>query len=95
MLAAVIGAEAAGVGLGTAAFVAYMARETNPAFTATQLALFTSLSAVPRTFINASAGYLIEAMGYFNFYWLCLALGIPGMLLLFKVAPWNGEKVSN
>ena len=27
MLAAVIGAEAAGVGLGTAAFVAYMARE--------------------------------------------------------------------
>ena len=59
MLAAVIGAEAAGVGLGTAAFVAYMARETNPVFTATQLALFTSLSAVPRTFINASAGYLI------------------------------------
>lgn len=95
MLAAVIGAEAAGVGLGTAAFVAYMARETNPAFTATQLALFTSLSAVPRTFINASAGYLIEAMGYFNFYWLCFALGIPGMLLLFKVAPWNGQKVSN
>ena len=92
MLAAVIGAEAAGVGLGTAAFVAYMARETNPAFTATQLALFTSLSAVPRTFINASAGYLIEAMGYFNFYWLCFALGIPGMLLLFKVAPWNGQK---
>ena len=84
-----------GVGLGTAAFVAYMARETNPAFTATQLALFTSLSAVPRTFINASAGYLIEAIGYFNFYWLCFALGIPGMLLLFKVAPWNGEKVSN
>ena len=40
-------------------------------------------------------GYLIEAMGYFNFYWLCFALGIPGMLLLFKVAPWNGEKVSN
>lgn len=47
MLAAVIGAEAVGVGLGTAAFVSYMARETNPAFTATQLALFTSLSAVP------------------------------------------------
>lgn len=49
MLAGVIGAEAIGVGLGTAAFVAYMARETNPAYTATQLALFTSLAAVPRT----------------------------------------------
>lgn len=52
MLAAVIGAEAVGVGLGTAAFVSYMARETNPAFTATQLALFTSLSAVPREVPN-------------------------------------------
>lgn len=89
MLAAVIGAEAVGVGLGTAAFVAYMARETNPAFTATQLALFTSLSAVPRTFINASTGYLIEWLGYVNFFWLCFLLGIPGMLLLLKVAPWH------
>ena len=91
MLAAVIGAEAIGVGLGTAAFVAYMARETNPAFTATQLALFTSLAAVPRTFINALTGYLIEWLGYVNFFWLCFFLAIPGMLLLFKVAPWNGE----
>ena len=92
MLAGIIGAEAFGVGLGTACFVAYMARETNPAFTATQLALFTSLSAVPRTFMNASAGFLIEKMGYVNFFWLCFILGIPGMLLLFKVAPWNGDK---
>ncbi|MDO5640756.1 MAG: AmpG family muropeptide MFS transporter [Neisseria sp.] len=92
MLGGVIGAEAVGVGLGTAAFVAYMARETNPAFTATQLALFTSLSAVPRTFINASTGYLIEWLGYVNFFWLCFFLAVPGMLLLFKVAPWHGEK---
>ena len=92
MLALVIGAEAVGVGLGTAAFVAYMARETNPAYTATQLALFTSLSAVPRTFINASTGYLINAMGYVNFFWLCFALALPGMVLLLKVAPWNGDK---
>lgn len=88
-LAAVIGFEAVGVGLGTAAFVAYMARETNPAFTATQLALFTSLAAVPRTFMNAGAGFLIEKMGYVNFFWLCFLLAFPGMLLLFKVAPWN------
>ncbi len=91
MLAAVIGAEAIGVGLGTAAFVAFMARETNPAYTATQLALFTSLAAVPRTFINASTGYLIEWLGYVNFFWLCFLLAVPGMLLLFKVAPWSGD----
>ncbi|MCB1955738.1 MAG: AmpG family muropeptide MFS transporter, partial [Rhodocyclaceae bacterium] len=53
-LALVIAGEAIGAGLGTTAFVAFMARTTHPAYTATQLALFTSLMAVPRTFINAT-----------------------------------------
>lgn len=88
-LAIVIGIEALGVGLGTAAFVAFIARSTHPAYTATQMALFTSLAAVPRTFINASAGWLVESLGWLNFFWLCLALALPGMLLLLKVAPWQ------
>lgn len=88
-LALVIGLEALGVGLGTAAFVAYIARATHPAYTATQLALFTSLAAVPRTFVNASAGWLVETLGWYGFFWLCAALAIPGMALLLKVAPWR------
>ena len=88
-LAFVIGLEALGVGLGTAAFVAFIARATHPAYTATQMALFTSLAAVPRTFINASAGWLVEQLGWLNFFWLCSALAVPGMMLLLKVAPWN------
>jgi len=91
VLAVVIAGEATGVGLGTTAFVAFMARTTHPAYTATQLALFTSLMAVPRTFINASAGWLVEQMGWYDFFWACFFLAIPGMLLLLKVAPWNGE----
>ncbi|MCW5623409.1 MAG: AmpG family muropeptide MFS transporter [Burkholderiales bacterium] len=89
VLATVIGAEALGVGLGTAAFVAYIARTTNPAYTATQLALFTSLAAVPRTFINAGAGWLVEKLGWTSFFVLCTVLAVPGMLLLWKVAPWT------
>ena len=88
-LALVIGAECLGVGLGTAAFVAFIARATHPAFTATQFALFTSLAAVPRTFINASAGALVQALGWVPFFLLCFVLALPGMLLLLKVAPWN------
>jgi len=88
-LAAVISAEYLGVGLGTAAFTAFIARATHPAYTATQFALFTSLAAVPRTFINASAGWLVETMGWTMFFVVCFALAAPGMLLLFKVAPWN------
>jgi PAT family beta-lactamase induction signal transducer AmpG len=89
MLAVVIGGEALGVGLGTVAYVAYMARETNPAYTATQLALFTSLSAVPRSIFNALTGGMVETLGWETFFYVCTLLAIPGMLLLFKVAPWN------
>ena len=90
----VIGFEAITVGLGTAAFTAFIALETNPRFTATQFALFTSLSAVPRTFINALTGYIVEVTGWTNFFILCFALAIPGLLLLPKIAPWNKEKTS-
>ncbi len=88
-LAVVIGLEALGVGLGTVAFVAFIARTTHPAYTATQFALFTSLMAIPRTFANAATGWLVEIMGWTGFFLLCALLAVPGMLLLFKVAPWT------
>ena len=88
-LAVVIGVEALGVGLGTAAFVAYIAQTTHPLYTATQFALFTSLAAVPRTFANAATGYMVENLGWFKFFILCFVLAIPGMLMLIKVAPWH------
>jgi PAT family beta-lactamase induction signal transducer AmpG len=88
-LALVIGMEALGVGLGTVAYVAFMAHTTHPAYTATQFALFTSLMAMPRTFANAATGWLVETMGWTNFFFMCALLAIPGMLLLLKVAPWN------
>lgn len=91
-LSLVVGAESMGIGLGTAAFVAFIARCTNPLYTATQLAILTALSAVPRTVVSSWAGVLIKKMGYFNFFNLCFILAIPGMLMLFKVAPWNGDK---
>ncbi len=90
-LALVIGFEALGVGLGTAAFVAFIARTTHPAYTATQFALFTSLSAVPRTFANAATGYIVDGLGWMGFFLLCTLLALPGMMLLLKVAPWHGD----
>ena len=90
-LALVIGIEALGVGLGTTAFVAYIAQTTHPFYTATQFALFTSLAAVPRTVANAATGYLVEWLGWVSFFLFCFAIALPGMLLLLKVAPWNGR----
>ena len=92
LLAIVIGIEALGVGLGTAAFVAFIAHTTHPNYTATQFALFTSLAAVPRTFANAATGYLVDSLGWMTFFLLCFFIAVPGMLLLLKVAPWNGQE---
>jgi PAT family beta-lactamase induction signal transducer AmpG len=91
LLAVVIAVEALGVGLGTAAFTAYIARTTDPRYTATQYALFTSLAAVPRTVINASTGWIVEHTGWLDFYLLCTLLALPGMALLLRVAPWRNE----
>jgi PAT family beta-lactamase induction signal transducer AmpG len=90
-LATAISAEALGVGLGTAAFTAFIARATNPRYTATQFALFTSLAAVPRTLINATTGWIVQHTGWFDFFLLCTALAVPGMVLLWWVAPWSGD----
>jgi PAT family beta-lactamase induction signal transducer AmpG len=88
-LAAVIAFEALGVGLGTAAFTAFIARSTDRRYTATQFALFTSLASVPRALVNATTGWLVEQTGWFAFFLLCTALALPGMVLLLRVAPWN------
>lgn len=87
VLALVISLEYLGVGLGTAAFTAFIARETNPVYAATQLALLTALTAVPRTLANATTGVIVEAIGWTPFFLVCTALALPGMLLLFWVAP--------
>jgi PAT family beta-lactamase induction signal transducer AmpG len=85
----VVSAEYLGVGLGGVALAAFMAKQTSMSFTATQLALLTSVAAISRTFANATTGYVIEAIGYFNFFLFCMLLAVPGMLLLFRVAPWS------
>jgi len=95
LLAFVIAFEALGVGLGTAAFTAYIARATDPRYTATQFALFTSLAAVPRTVVNATTGWIVERTGWLDFYLLCTLLALPGMLLLLRVAPWSDAPVES
>lgn len=92
MLGAVMAADYFAIGLGTAAFTAYIATTTDPRYTATQFALFTSLAAVPRTFLNAITGFIVEQTGWINFFVICFLLTLPGMLLLFQVAPWNAQR---
>lgn len=98
LLALVIGFEYLGVGLGAAAFIAFIARSTSRAHTATQLALLTALTAVPRTVANASTGFIVEQIGWELFFYGCTLAALPGMMLLSRVAPWHErgtDQVSN
>ncbi len=95
LMAAVYGFETFATGLTLAAFTAYIASTTDPRYTATQFALFTSLASVPRTLASAASGFIVARIGWFDYFLVCAALGIPGMLLLFKVAPWGSDTQDN
>ena len=47
-------------------------------------------AALPRTAVNATTGWIVDATGWFAFFLLCAVLALPGMALLLRVAPWNG-----
>ncbi len=88
-LSGVIAFENISSGMGTAAFVAFMASITNRKFTATQYALLTSIMAFPRVLASSPTGYLVKQLGWESFFIVCTLIAVPGMLLLFKIAPWR------
>lgn len=90
-LFAAVAFEYLGVGLGTAAFVSFIARETDKRYTAFQLALLTSLAGVPATLVASGAGVLAEATGWPLFFACSTALAVPGLLMLPGVAPWGPD----
>lgn len=90
-LSIVIAFENLSSGMGTTAFVAFMASITNKKFTATQYALLSSLMGIPRVFASAPTGLFAKYLGWEWFFILCTVIAIPGMLLLLKFAPWSGN----
>lgn len=87
-LSFVISFENLSSGMGTAAFLAFLASITNKKFTATQYALLSSLMAIPRI-MAAPAGLFAKHLGWEAFFIGCSFAAIPGILILLKIAPWN------
>jgi len=86
-LAGVIAFENLSGGMGTAAYVAFMASITNKKFTATQYALLSSLMGIPRVLASAPTGYLAKNLGWAIFFIMCTIIAVPGLLLILKLAP--------
>ncbi len=92
LLSTVIAFENLSSGMGTAAFIAFMASITHKKFTATQYALLSSLMGIPRVMASAPTGFFAKNMGWPSFFIACTLIAAPGMLLLFKFARWNPKK---
>ena len=89
-LAFVVAVETLSLGMGASALTAFMLRLCNRKFSATQYALLTSFMGIPRTIIPASAGFIVDGLGWVHFYMLCVALALPGLLLIyFRAAKWE------
>lgn len=81
-LGAAIGFENMASGYGGVVVVAYFSALCNLQFTASQYALISAASSVVgRVITGSSAGWLIEQMGYVNFYLFTTVAALPGILL--------------
>jgi PAT family beta-lactamase induction signal transducer AmpG len=81
-MAAAIGFENIASGFGGVAVVAYFSALCDLRFTAAQYALISAAASVVGRFLTGTtAGALIEAMGYTNFYLLTTIAALPGILL--------------
>jgi PAT family beta-lactamase induction signal transducer AmpG len=88
-LATTVAIEATSAGVGTVIFVAYLSSQCSTrAFTATQFALLSSLAAVGRTVLSASAGFVAASVGWVPFFLITTLAAVPGLLLLV----WLGHK---
>ncbi len=90
-LSAVIAFENFSSGMGTTAYVAFMASITNKRFTATQYALLSSLMGIPRVFASAPTGYFAKQMGWELFFIFCSLAAIPGLLLILTFTKQNNN----
>jgi len=81
-LTATIAIENVSGGMGSAAFVAYISALCSLAYTGTQYSLLSSLAAIGRTVLAAQGGYVVEAVGWIDFFLLSTVAALPGLALL-------------
>lgn len=78
-------------GTGAVAYTAFLMRACTKGMAATQYALLSSLMALPRTVFASSAGVLAKGFGWPPYFLLCIALALPGLLLLVRYDRWQIE----
>jgi PAT family beta-lactamase induction signal transducer AmpG len=81
-MAAAVGFENFASGIGGVTVVAYLSALCNLRFTASQYALLSALASIAGRFLTGTtAGRMIEAMGFVNFYLVTTVVALPGVLV--------------
>ncbi|MGQ0543984.1 MAG: AmpG family muropeptide MFS transporter [Betaproteobacteria bacterium] len=81
-MAAAVGFENFASGIGGVTVVAYLSALCNLRFTASQYALLSALASIAgRVLTGTSAGWMIDAMGYVQFYLFTTLIAFPGVIL--------------
>lgn len=77
--------EAGCAGMATTVFVGFMMRLCQQEFVATQFALLAALASVGRVVTGPLAAWLIDKVGWTNYYGVAILICMPALLLLIKL----------
>jgi PAT family beta-lactamase induction signal transducer AmpG len=85
LLVAVVTADNLFNGMGTTALFALLMSLCNHRYTATQFALFTACTALPRVLIGPIAGVMTERLGWVHFFAWSILFSLPGLYFLWRM----------
>jgi PAT family beta-lactamase induction signal transducer AmpG len=81
-LAFIVGFDNVAIGIHGTALIAFMSSLTSAKYTATQYAVLSSLYSLPGKLLMGTSGFVVDALGYGDFFLYTALLSIPGLLLL-------------
>jgi MFS transporter, PAT family, beta-lactamase induction signal transducer AmpG len=81
-LAFIVSFDNIAIGIHGTSLIAFMSSLTSAKFTATQYAVLSSLYSLPGKLLMGTSGFVVDALGYGDFFLYTASLSIPGLLLL-------------
>ncbi len=81
-LSFIVGFDNLALGVHGTSLIAFMSSLTSAKYTATQYAVLSSLYALPGKLLMGTSGFMVDALGYGDFFLYTATLSIPGLLLL-------------
>ncbi|PJK09348.1 MFS transporter [Lysobacteraceae bacterium NML08-0793] len=93
-LTIVISGENLAQGFQGTTLVAFLSSLINQRFTATQYALFSSLTMLPGKLLTAASGAIVLKIGYGSYFWMTALISLPAILLFFVLMPELDKRAS-